>query len=211
MASIHHNEVVTWLATISQTSRPPFLLRYIFVLLFSIGVDQAFCTMLVIGGMILFCSIRFLTALKRTKNLPFLMRKYRELQIWNDYISQFVTSMALPPFIFFGGLIAVLGNYGTIRGREILHPVHYIILPENSALGLSFVHGLLPFATGTNDLSVSLIREMRKVKGGLAQKRVKSFRPLGFSCGAAGMLTRESKSSIFNFIVDNTVTMLLTF
>lgn len=211
LATVQRNEVTTWLATIFQTNQLSFVPRYICILLFSIPMVQSFCGMLVIGGMILFSLIRFLTALPKIRNLPYLMRKYRELMIWNDYFNRYLISIALPPFIFFGCLITVLGNYGTIRGRGVLHPVQYTILPETSMIGFGCMHGLLPFATATNDLSVSLMERMRKTKGRLAQRIVRSFRPLGFSSGGADLLTRESKASVFSFIVDNTITMLLAF
>ncbi|OXA47524.1 hypothetical protein Fcan01_17955 [Folsomia candida] len=72
------------------------------------------------------------------------IRTYREMLVWINFVNQEYCDLAIPPLICFGMGTLILTNYGTIQLYGALPAPLYALMPITSLNGLPFLAIILP-------------------------------------------------------------------
>lgn len=141
------------------------------------------------------------------------IRLYKEMFIWHEYANQNFCSFSVPLLIFFGVSVIILTYYGTIRMAGKLDLLSYSGLPLTAICGTLFVVILIPHAANVVEHSSNFLDERRNEVSlsKFERQRLKSLRPLGIQVGSFGVVEKSLKSLVLEYIVDNTINLLLTF
>lgn len=198
------------------------ILRLIWIYGFVFELTKGVCAYCVLALSVLCAAIRAISRLKEIVRGASLERRiqqklkvvgvYRQLQLWNQYTNHNFCYRAVPPLVLFGVGILILANYGTIRMRNYFPPVMYPLMPFTAVLASSFIVTVLPIAGSVDDLSRSLLQDMKgRFLKKYERRLVNSLKPLGMQCGSRGMVTKDWTLGIMDSIVDHTITLLITF
>ncbi|OXA55060.1 hypothetical protein Fcan01_10164 [Folsomia candida] len=177
-----------------------------------------------IVGLLVVCSvsqvIQILNSLKSKKGIwnvrTLTMREiklYRQLMIWMEFTNQKFCCLAVPPLIFFGVSFLIFGIYGTIRMRNQVQILLYLVVPIATLLAFLFVVLLIPEAAKVFERSnFYLCRTKMDLRRGTWEGKVaRSLRPLGIQIGPFGLVKNNLMKIVIRVLTEHTMTLLITF
>ncbi|OXA55061.1 hypothetical protein Fcan01_10165 [Folsomia candida] len=146
--------VTSLISTVSSSSSIPlgflsYLIRAILAIIFLNELLKAVNAFFIVGLLVV-CSVsqilQVLNGLTYKKEVwgvrIFRMREfklYKQLMIWMEFTNQNFCWFAVPQLIFFGVSFLILGIYGTIRMRDQMQILLYLVVPIASLLAFLFV------------------------------------------------------------------------
>lgn len=141
------------------------------------------------------------------------VKLYRELLIWMGFTNQNFCRFAVPPLIFFGVSFLIFGIYGSIRMRDQMQVVIYLLVPIASFLAFLFVVLLIPEAAKVFERSnLYLVMTRRSLRRGTLEEKVfRSLRPMGIQVASFGLVKNDLMKIVIRVLTENTCNLLITF
>ncbi|OXA54124.1 hypothetical protein Fcan01_10259 [Folsomia candida] len=138
---------------------------------------------------------------------------YRQLSVWMGFTNKNFCYFAVPPLLFFGVSFIILGLYGTVRMRDRMPFLLYLLLPISSLMASSFVVFMIPEAAKVYEGSNLYLCKTGKDlgRGTWEKKVVRALRPVAVQIGPFGLVRNNLMKIVISVLTEHTSNLLITF